>query len=452
MSSSTLSTTVFKKPDEVLDDIGCKNVRILLAIGACSLMWVVGSMQMMTSAFTAIDCPNCSYVTLVQEFDLTGDRAHLAKWSTSCFMFGNMVGGIFLTFAADYFGRRPVLLLCVFLEAFLAIAAAWSPTIYIYSGLRFLHGLVYIAAAMVAWVCAYEHTPTKLRSATTLVFGLSWVVGYCSVTPIAYFANSWRVIIRNCAIPMAILFFIHFWFVEETLHFLVKRNKKEEARKWLKRIDEKRVGDLDAIFNKPITEKKSGSSIVVYYLQHRKFIAFFVIQVILWCSDVFIYFGLSLYSTTLAGNMYLNYLVMGLVELPAYFFTPWSLQRYGRRIIVSGCHFLAAIAFILILTTSDHWLTLICWVIGKLCISCSFMALFVYASEIFPTSIRNMSVGICSVISRAGGIAAPHIGILGEISPLLPSIVLSAIAAVAAVLTLCLPETKDKPLPMKIGE
>lgn len=62
--------------------------------------------------------------------------------------------------------------------------------------------------------------------------------------------------------------------------------------------------------------------------------------------------------------------------------------------------------------SDDSWLSLTCWLVGKFAISCSFMSLFVYASEVFPTPIRNVSVGLCSVLSRGGAIAAPYIRLL----------------------------------------
>ncbi|EYC07423.1 hypothetical protein Y032_0070g425 [Ancylostoma ceylanicum] len=38
---------------------------------------------------------------------------------------------------------------------------------------------------------------------------------------------------------------------------------------------------------------------------------------------------------------------MGLVELPAYILGPISLERFGRKVVVSGTHFLAAACFLL---------------------------------------------------------------------------------------------------------
>uniref|UniRef100_A0A914S9Y1 Uncharacterized protein n=1 Tax=Parascaris equorum TaxID=6256 RepID=A0A914S9Y1_PAREQ len=44
-------------------------------------------------------------------------------------------------------------------------------------------------------------------------------------------------------------------------------------------------------------------------------------------SDTFVYFGLSIYTTRIAGNKYWNYALSGLVEVPAYLFAPYALDK-----------------------------------------------------------------------------------------------------------------------------
>ncbi|VDK66921.1 unnamed protein product, partial [Cylicostephanus goldi] len=59
--------------------------------------------------------------------------------------------------------------------------------------------------------------------------------------------------------------------------------------------------------------------------------------------------------------------------------------------------------------TQIIWVRTTLWVFGKFAISCSFMSIYVYASEIFPTNIRNLSIGFCEMMSRVGGILAPYV-------------------------------------------
>ncbi|VDM84698.1 unnamed protein product, partial [Strongylus vulgaris] len=129
--------------------------------------------------------------------------------------------------------------------------------------------------------------------------------------------------------------------------------------------------------------------------------------------------------------------------------------RLGRRFVVSGAHFLAALCFLVpvfieVPFSADSWLSLSCWVMGKFAISCSFMSLFVYASEVFPTPIRNVSVGLCSVLSRGGAIAAPYIRLLGSIWVFWPMFLLAVLSILASISTCFLPETNRKPLPATI--
>ncbi|VDK50847.1 unnamed protein product [Cylicostephanus goldi] len=238
-------------------------------------------------------------------------------------------------------------------------------------------------------------------------------------------------------------------------HIYILVLEPKNIHKWLKGF-EYAVDQKDAeILIRKFKDNSSPQSHSFFedIWQHKIFIAYCTIQLYLWTCDNFIYFGLSLYSTHLAGNAYANYLLLGLVELPAYIVGPVLLTMLGRRFVVAGAHFLAALCFLVpMFADADSWLSLCCWVLGKFAISCSFMSLFVYASEVFPTPIRNGCVGLCSMLSRSGAIAAPYIKLLGSIWELWPMILLAALSFVATILTCFLPETKRKPLPSSVVE
>ncbi|EYC07432.1 hypothetical protein Y032_0070g429 [Ancylostoma ceylanicum] len=89
------------------------------------------------------------------------------------------------------------------------------------------------------------------------------------------------------------------------------------------------------------------------------------------------------------------------------------MNRYGRRIVVASSHLAAAVIFFgLIFSPEDAGVRTALWALGKFAISCSFMSIYVYASEIFPTNIRNLSIGFCEMMSRVGGILAPYVVVL----------------------------------------
>ncbi|WKX94613.1 hypothetical protein Q1695_011691 [Nippostrongylus brasiliensis] len=490
-----------RKPEDVLDHLGSRHTRLVIAIVSCSLVWGFGAMSIMSSAFTSIDCGNCTgaMITVVSEFQLRGDRAYLAEWSTSFFMVGNMLGGSSLSYAADRWGRRPLLLLCLGSQAFFAMLGAAAPSVHLFAICRLLQGACYTGANLVAWVTAYEHTHTDLRSFTTFIFGTTWVIGYSAVALLAYFSSTWNLFQKHYTIcvftdlrsfttfifgttwvigysAVALLayfsstwrelmiwsagsmFIFTLWCwrsVPETLHYLVSRRRATRIYEWLSIVDYSPPPhtDISTLLEPDDSPSPEKSSFFRELWAHKIFIAYCLIQLYLWTCDNFIYFGLSLYSTQLAGNPYANYLLMGLVEMPAYILAPIWLERFGRKLVVSGSHFLAGVCFLLpAFSEAGSWVSLACWLLGKFSISCSFMSLFVYASEVFPTPIRNVSVGLCSVLARGGAIAAPYIRLLGAIWPTSPMFLLATISIVASLLTCLLPETHRKPLPSSIRQ
>lgn len=47
------------------------------------------------------------------------------------------------------------------------------------------------------------------------------------------------------------------------------------------------------------------------------------------------------------------------------------------------------------------------FLLGKMCISVCFNAIYVYTSELVPTSARGSLMGACSMLARVGSVLAP---------------------------------------------
>jgi hypothetical protein len=44
--------------------------------------------------------------------------------------------------------------------------------------------------------------------------------------------------------------------------------------------------------------------------------------------------------------------------------------------------------------------------VGKFCASASYAIIYLYSSELFPTSVRNSGMGTCSMMARVGAIVS----------------------------------------------
>lgn len=58
------------------------------------------------------------------------------------------------------------------------------------------------------------------------------------------------------------------------------------------------------------------------------------------------------------------------------------------------------------------WLNITLYMTGKLAITASYGAVYVFTAEQFPTVIRNAALGSSSMCARLGGILAPFMNLL----------------------------------------
>jgi len=56
-----------------------------------------------------------------------------------------------------------------------------------------------------------------------------------------------------------------------------------------------------------------------------------IIGNLLWFANCLVYFGLILSTPSLAGNRFMNFFIMGLVEIPANILAFYTTDKYGRR-------------------------------------------------------------------------------------------------------------------------
>lgn len=62
-----------------------------------------------------------------------------------------------------------------------------------------------------------------------------------------------------------------------------------------------------------------------------------------WLTNTFVYYGLSLNSVAFAGDKYINFVLVAVVEIPGYCLT-WLLTDYiGRKLTLSGSFLLSGV-------------------------------------------------------------------------------------------------------------
>lgn len=95
---------------------------------------------------------------------------------------------------------------------------------------------------------------------------------------------------------------------------------------------------------------------------------------------------------------------------------------------------------------------LIFFLVGKFAITISFAVVYIYAAELFPTSLRQSLLGTCSMFGRIGSMIAPQTPLLATYMKSLPLLLFGGTAFTSGILVLSFPETLDLKLPDSINE
>ncbi|XP_062612032.1 organic cation transporter protein-like [Saccostrea cucullata] len=161
----------------------------------------------------------------------------------------------------------------------------------------------------------------------------------------------------------------------------------------------------------------------------------------------------------MSGNMYLNFFLNGMVELPGIFLYLFTINRYGRKKTCVMFHAIAGISLsmtaVLNFTAGTPALKGFASALsfaGKFGISGSFMTIFLYTPEIYPTNLRALGMGLASAASRIGGMISPYAAMFGAYIPWGPGVVFGSLSLGVTVLFLWLPETTGKELPDTLEE
>lgn len=397
--------------------------------------------------------------TTTSEWDLVCDKAWLRATGDSLFMVGVMLGSMIFGGLSDKYGRRPIFFLSLVIQLIGGILVAVAPEFISYVIFRLIVGSTTSGVFLVAYVIALEMVGPKKRLVAGVGCQLFFTTGYILTAGFAYFITDWRMLQVAITVP-SIAFLVYWWFIPESARWLLTKGRVQEAKDLLQRASQENGVEmpseaLDTLLNNsedsmPDARKPSLFDLFRYPNLRRKSILLFFN----WLVNSGTYYGLSWHASNLGGNDYVNFVISGVVEVPAYTFLIFTLNRWGRKIILCGCMMLSGLALLatLFVPANMPWLIVCLAMIGKLAITSSYGAIYVFTAEQFPTVIRNVGLGASSTFARIGGVIAPYVNHLSEIWIPLPLVIFGSCALFGGLMSLLLPETLNKKLPESIQD
>ncbi|XP_076813033.1 organic cation transporter protein-like [Clavelina lepadiformis] len=422
-----------------------------------------------TSSSNEIPCDNGwkyfvrnGLLTASMEFNLVCDRLWIAPLVQSSLMIGCIAGSFFGGYISDRYGRRFAILFGWTIVCSSSLIFAVAPMWIFLHILTFGIGFGGTIRANVAMVLMSEITPTKHRYMATTLNVLSFGLGNACLPGVAYLFPNWRhMALFIGASQLAILlpsFFILenslSWFLENKLFDKAKKltekaakiNKRRSDKKEVKALQEENEDDYKKKTERTESSKLSFLDLFkIGFLRKR-----ILILALAWSAANTLYFGLSINTRNLGGNVYLTYFALAIVETPGTFLAFFLMRKFGGRLIfmilTAGCGLcVVATPF---LQTVSHLAMIAANVLGKLLVSGSMTVLYSFTGDVFPTLLRSQAFGLCSSVSRGWNVLVPYLLFLGEIvHPSIPYLVMGTLGIAAAFAVYLLPETKLKPLP-----
>ncbi|OWK58495.1 Solute carrier family 22 member 13, partial [Lonchura striata] len=381
--------------------------------------------------------------SLLTEFDLVCDRKDLNDIAQAIYMAGMLLGSMIFGPLSDRIGRRPVILISIFLQGLFGLGIAFVPHFYVYMAFRCVVGASVSGITMTVLALATEWIGVSSRPKAVLTSHCCFAIGQMILAGLSYGIRNWRLLEIAGSAPIFVFFFC-IGVLPESARWLVTKGRIEEAKKVLQKAaaTNKRSLPPELLEQlKPEKEVKSGSFLDLFRKKHMRNMT--SIMLFAWFVNSFVYYGLSLNVTNFGLDIYLTQLAFGAVEIPARVGCIFILQRFGRRKTQAVLLVLSGLVCLIITSIPEDQpvATTVLATIGKFAASASFSTSYVYAAELFPTVVRQTGLGLCSMSARVAGILAPLVRLLGQYHRAIPMAIFGSGPVLGGLLCVLLPET-----------
>ncbi|CAM0145746.1 unnamed protein product [Urochloa decumbens] len=444
MEEQSASYTV----DDALMSSGFGKFQILI-LSYAGIGLIAEAMEMMLLSFVG--------PSVQLEWKLT---SHQESMITSVVFVGMLIGAYSWGVVSDNYGRRRGFLFTAIVTSGAGFLSSFAPNYLSLISLRFLVGIG-LGGGPVLGSWFLEFVPAPSRGTWMVVFSAFWTVGTIFEASLAWMVMpkfGWRWLLALSSIP-SFLLLLFYAITPESPRFLCMKGRTDEAVDVLEKMA--RLNNVPLPSGRLVSEKNieldevSGSSESTTLLTGAeesdsidkdegsdfggfksvgKLLAPKMIRatLLLWMAffgNAFAYYGIVLLTSELSnGNricakeevesvhsnnasLYKNVFISSFAEIPGSLLSAMVVDRYGRRLSMASMLFTSCVFLFPLVFSRAEILTTISLFGARLCIAASFTIVYIYAPEIYPTSVRTTGIGIASSVGRIGGILCPLVAV-----------------------------------------
>ncbi|KAL5247023.1 hypothetical protein ACHWQZ_G019031 [Mnemiopsis leidyi] len=411
----------------------------------------------MSSDVCANDSSTWDYMnpesSIISNFDLLCYPTWWLTLTSFVFYLGMILGCVFAGLLSDYIGRKPALMILLFLEdlslGLLLIAESYQ----VWLIFRFFTGL-FIGYFVVSKVLIVEGLKIQYRHSFLAAIWCCFALGFLFLALLAYVFTKYIDMIACIVLLVAFLWGIYLFGIEESLRWLLVKRKEEQASYLLGKISYRNKVDLpsyneirkpqDDDFNMSDLFRLNESRYLMTILVILSIVSFYIL--VTYTIDV----GNTIFQIT---SVPVNLLVVGVAHLVGVLLAAVSCYFWGRRATVSSLHIIILGLLVIICALSMYVVVTMVSSIGVRCLSAGLVYFYsLYSLEVFATPLRAKAMGIITSGSAVGGLLASFLDFFNMDQDVDLSFQIVTIVAVFVVTigTFSLRETKGAPLPERI--
>ncbi|XP_034500827.1 solute carrier family 22 member 20 isoform X2 [Ailuropoda melanoleuca] len=394
--------------------------------------------------------------TIVMEWDLVCEDRPLRDLAQSIYMAGVLVGAAVFGSLADRLGRKGPLVWSYLQLAVSGAATAYFGSFGAYCVFRFLMGMTFSGIILNSLSLVVEWMPTRGRTVAGALLGYSFTLGQLILAGVAYLIRPWRWLQFAVSVPF-LIFFLYSWWLPESSRWLLLHGRSQLAVQNLRKVavmngraeeGERLTKEVvSSYIQSEIANVRTSNSVLDLFRTPaiRKVTCCLMV---VWFSNSMAYYGLAMDLQKFGLNVYLVQVLFGVIDIPAMLVATTTMIYVGRRATVASFLILAGLMVIVNMFVPEDMQTLRTAqaALGKGCLASSFICVYLFTGELYPTEIRQMGMGFASVNARFGGLVAPLVTTLGEFSAILPPMSFGTTSILAGLAVCFLAETRNAPL------
>ncbi|KFM78100.1 Organic cation transporter 1, partial [Stegodyphus mimosarum] len=399
--------------------------------------------------------------TAVTQWDLVCNDDHYKSFILTMFSVGSIIGTPIYGALSDRIGRKITFFIAILVTAVTAIASILTTNFTAFVVIKTINGSLMPSVFQLPYIIVLEIVSPEMRTRMNGIINSAWTFGLCFVPLLAYLSRSWT-ILGWVTSSVTLIYLLYWKCLPESPRWLVSQERYEEALVIMHRIAVKNgnAQDKNVLLQKlqKLGEKikkeeeddgmKNSAYDLLKYPQLRKK---FIIITFCWVADLMAYYGLQMNVSNLAGNEFINFFLLAVVEFPGYL-TSWVfMERFGRRWCSVGGFMLTGLVCMLPSVEFPYG-DVVCSLIGKYFAAATFMATYQQSSELYPTVVRSLGMGLSSTVAFGATLIVPYLVYLSVYGKAIPFLVIGMSCIIAGIMASFLPETLNENLPQTISD